>query len=95
MDLFRSKLLEVSRPVLLRTLAAAIGELTIEGRGFYEPERFDRLRETNEAIHRVAGHLRDLTNPEEKLTLSRLDGIVEQLRLLPSSVIEDLFRKLG
>jgi len=84
------------RPELLALLAAAIGELTIRGRYYYdEPDALVRLRETNEAIHCVAGHLRDLADHNEVLTSSRLDGIFEQLRLLPPSRILNLYWNLA
>jgi hypothetical protein len=52
------------RPELLLLLAAAITEITIFGRAHYDGEdALSHLRRTNEAIHRLAGHLRDLCDP--------------------------------
>lgn len=82
-------LLAISRPALLGFLGAAINELTVSGRYSYaEPDVAERLRETNEAIHRLAGHLRDLSDPGEALTASRIKGIMEQLKILPSSALQ-------
>ena len=74
-------------------LIRAITELTVRGRSYYDSADIgERLQETNEAIHRLAGHLRDLSNYEETLTASRADGVVEQLRLLTPSALSRLSR---
>jgi hypothetical protein len=67
-------------------------ELTIRNRYYYDsPDALARLREGNEAIHRLSGHLRDLLDPAEELTESRKDGIVEQLLLLSPPVLDRIF----
>jgi hypothetical protein len=91
MDQLRARLAAAQRPELLRLLGGLIVELTIRGRAHYdEADAAERLRETNEAIHRLAGHLRDLSNNEEMFTASRADGIVEQCGLLAPSTISRL-----
>jgi len=76
------------RAELLKLLARTITEITILGRDYYDDEDcVDHLRQTNEAIHRLAGHLRDLCNPDEAFTESRADAVRHVLALLhPSSV---------
>jgi hypothetical protein len=88
MEQLRARMESAERSELLALLATAINELTIHGRAHYDsPDMTDRLRETNEAVHRLAGHLRDLCDPNEAYTASRADGVAEQLRLLhPSSI---------
>lgn len=79
----RSKLSDAPRSDLLHSLSRAISEMTIRNRSFYDhADAADHLKEGNEAIHRLSGHLRDLLNPDEPLTESRKDGILEQLSLL-------------
>ncbi len=69
-------------------IAAAINELTVFGRGAYDQtDEIARLRSINEAVHRLAGHLRGLADPDEPMTLSRAEGVVEQLVLLPAGVV--------
>jgi hypothetical protein len=76
------------RPELLMLLAAAITEMTIWGRAHYDNEdSAGNLRQTNEAIHRLAGHLRSLCDPGVTFTESRAAGVGEQLALLPRSAI--------
>jgi hypothetical protein len=78
---------------LLKLLAQVINHMTIRGRSYYDsPDATVRLRETNEAIHQIAGHLRDLCDPNEVFTASREDGVAEQLRLLPPVSIDLLCR---
>ena len=76
------------RPELLKLLARTITEMTILGRSYYDEQGcVSHLRQTNEAIHRLAGHLRDLCDPDEAFTESRADGVRNILALLhPSSV---------
>ena len=84
----RSKLFDGPRSVVLVRLARGICELTIRNRASYDqPDALHRLIEGNEAIHRLNGHLHDLIDPDEELTESRKDGILEQLRLLPPSAL--------
>jgi hypothetical protein len=72
------------RESVLRFVASGIHGLTIRAGSFYdEPESWGRMRETNEAIHRLSGHLRALILPEEPLTESRVAGITRQVALLP------------
>jgi len=88
MEQLLARMASAKRLELLALLAAAINVLTIHGRAHYDsPDVIDRLRETNEAIHRLAGHLRDLCDPNEVYTASRADGVAEQLRLLHPSAI--------
>jgi len=76
--------------VLIR-LARGINELSIRNRAHYDqPDALHRLIQSNEAIHRLSGHLRDLIDPDEELTESRRDGILEQLQLLPPSALDRL-----
>jgi hypothetical protein len=78
--------------LLLQSLSQALMELTIRNRYYYDsPDALVRLREGNEAIHRLNGHLRDLLDPAEELTESRKDGIMEQLLLLPPPVLDRIF----
>jgi hypothetical protein len=87
-DNLKDKLLAAPRARLLRFLASAINLLTVEGRSRYdEPSEDDRLKQTNEAIHRLSGHLRDLCDEREEMTGSRADGMIESLGLLNSAVI--------
>lgn len=80
------------RPELLMLLATSIAEMTILGRGHYDDEDSSgRLRSTNEAIHRLAGHLRDLCDPDEAFTESRAAGIGGQLALLHPSAVARIY----
>ncbi|MGF1622527.1 MAG: hypothetical protein ACFCUR_18190 [Rhodomicrobiaceae bacterium] len=80
------------RPELLMFLAEVIMEMTIFRRLHYEAEDpAGHLRQTNEAIHRLAGHLRDLCDPDEAFTESRAAGIGEQLALLRPSTIARMY----
>ena len=83
---------EAKRPELLLLLAAAITEMTIFGRAHYDDEDSqNHLRRTNEAIHRLAGHLRDLCDPDEAFTESRAAGVGEQLAILHPSAIARIY----
>jgi hypothetical protein len=80
------------RAELLTLLAAAITEMTIFGRSRYDGEDAARhLRQTNEAIHRIAGHLRALCDPDELFTESRAAGVGEQLALLHPSAVARIY----
>jgi hypothetical protein len=93
MEQLRARLMNAERPELLRLLAAVIAELTVRGRSYYDsPDAVERLRETNEAIHRVTGHLRDLSDGEAIFTASRADGVMEQIRLLTPSTSSQFVR---
>ena len=92
MSILRTKLFDVPRPTLLLQLARGITELTIRSRYYYDqPDGKARLVEGNEAIHRLNGHLRDLLDPNEELTESRKDGIVEQLCVLSPPALDRIF----
>jgi hypothetical protein len=84
-DILRS----ADRGNVLRFLCQQINELTIYARANYDaPDSHKRLIETNEAIHHLLGHLRDLLKPSEELTASRAEGILEQAALLsPHSLL--------
>jgi hypothetical protein len=85
----RLRLLQLPRSALLRFLGSALMELTMNGRASYgRPDVAERLMETNEAIHHLSGHLRDLISPDETITESRMDGILEQLRAVPPSALQ-------
>ena len=72
------------RPTALAFVSAAIGALTVEARAAYgEPDAEARLTRINEAIHRLSGQARDLADPGEPLTMSRVNVIAEQLSVLP------------
>jgi hypothetical protein len=93
MEELRFRLLAATRPELLVFLAAAISDMTIYGRSHYDSaDAADRLRATNEAIHRLVGHLRDLIDLNEPCTESRVGGIAEQLGLLPPTAISRLLK---
>ncbi|GEM_PF-2078096 len=78
------RLMVVDRPAILLMLSELIQALTIRSRYFYDAsDALTGLQETNEAIHRVCGHLRDLIDPVEPMTVSRADGICEASELLP------------
>jgi len=92
MDHIKQRLGALERSRLLGLLCQLINELTIRSRFYYDqPDAADRMRETNEAIHRVSGHTRDLTNADEPFTASRADSIGEALKLLPPSALNRLF----
>lgn len=94
MNSLRSNLSELTRPLLLRSLSTALTELTIWNRYYYDsPDAHVRLRAGNEAIHRLNGHLRDLLDPEEALTESRMDGIAEQILLLSPNALDRIFHQ--
>ena len=87
-----NRMCAAKRPELLMLLAAAIAEITIFGRAHYDDEdSASHLRQTNEAIHRLAGHLRDLCDPDEAFTESRAAGVGEQLALLHPSAITRIY----
>ena len=76
------------RPELLMLIAATISEMTIFGRAHYDDkDPVGPLRQTNEAIHRLSGHLTSLADPTEVFSESRAAGIIEQLVLLPPAAI--------
>jgi hypothetical protein len=88
----RAQIAQVQRPELLKLLAAGINDMTICGRSHYDsPDMIDGLRRTNEAIHRLSGHLRDLCDPDETLTSSRAEAISELLGSYAPSAISRFF----
>lgn len=92
MDHIKQRLGEVERPRLLWLLSQLIHELTIRARFYYDqPDAAGRMQETNEAIHRVAGHTRDLTNADEPFTNSRAASIGEALKLLTPAALDRLY----
>jgi len=83
----------LSRDQLLKVLAALIGELTIQARAAgLEPDPVDELKAINEIIHRVAGHLRDLTDRNEPFTDSRCEAIAFVLARIGPNGLARLLR---
>jgi len=77
-----------TRPQLLILLSTAILEMTMLGRAHYaDKDPASYLRQTNEAVHRLAGHLCSLSDPAEAFTESRARGIGEQLGILHPSAV--------
>ena len=83
MTILQARLMAAARPAQLRFIASAINALTVRNRAYYGDRDFPRMMEGNEAVHRLSGHLRDLTDAGEELSESRADGICEQLGFLP------------
>ena len=87
-----ARLQAAERQELLMLLAATITEITILGRSHYDGEdAAGPLRQSNEAIHRIAVHLRDLCDPAEVFTDSRSAAIGAQLGLLHPSAVARIF----
>ncbi len=85
-------LMEIERPKLLLALCGIIHALTIRARSFYdEPDAVAGMRETNEEIHRVSGHMRALIDANEPLTPSRADGIAASAKLLTPAAMDRLY----
>lgn len=83
----------LTRENLLKMLSVSVHALTIAGRfHFQEPDELPRLRQINEAIHRLSGHLKDLCDPNEPYTPGRADGICLQLEILPQSSLKRLYK---
>lgn len=92
MDHIKQRLGAVERSRLLWLLSQLIHELTIRARFYYDqPDAAGGMQETNEAIHRVSSHTRDLTNPDEPFTASRADSIGEALKLLTPAALNRLY----
>jgi len=92
MDDIRQRLETIERTNLLRLLSQLIHELTIHARCYYEgPDAIGTMRETNEAIHRISGHLRDLIDVAEPFTSSRADSIGDYLKLFTPAALDRLF----
>lgn len=91
MESIKPRLMTIERVTLLAVLAKAIHELTIRAQSFYDqPSAIDGMRETNEAVHSVSGHLRDLIDANEPLTSSRAEAIVEAISLLTPAALNRL-----
>ena len=76
------------RPELLMLLASAITEMTIFGRVHYSAENSaGHFRQANEAIHQLAGNLRDLCDADETFTESRAAGVGACIALLHPTAI--------
>jgi hypothetical protein len=91
MDTLQQRLLRGDRTILLRFLSQLISQLTILARSHYDHPQSQRLLvETNEAVHRLAGHLRDLVDAGEPLTESRAEAISAHADLLSSLELERL-----
>jgi hypothetical protein len=92
MERIKQRLGIVERDTLLWVLCQAIHELTIRARFFYDqPDAAGEMQETNEAIHHVSGHLRDLIDRNEPFTSSRADGVGEALKLLTPTALDRLY----
>jgi hypothetical protein len=92
MNNLQQRLMTADRSTLLGMLAQVIHELTIRARYFYDrTDALEGMRETNEAIHHVSGHLRDLIDPIEPMTDSRADGIAAASELLPQRAITRIY----
>lgn len=82
----------IDRGTLVRVLAQTIHELTIDARAYYDqPDALNHVVRVNEAIHRLSGHLRNLTDNSEVCSLSRAEGVAENLQLLTPSALERVF----
>ncbi|HEY3812669.1 MAG TPA: hypothetical protein VGL66_05550 [Caulobacteraceae bacterium] len=83
MEDLKSHLRNASRPALLAFLANAMSELTLHGRSSGDDEHgHSKLKRINEAVHHLAGHMRDLFDHDEPVTDSRIDGMAEHLSVL-------------
>ena len=92
MDHIKQRLGGIERSRLLWLLSQLIHELTIRARFYYDqPDTAGSLQETNEAIHHVSGHTRDLTNADEPFTASRTESIGEALKLLTPAALNRLY----
>ena len=92
MAISEKRLLNVERNRLLGLIAAAIHEFTIVGRGAHLDRDLEAHYRTNEEIHRLSGHLRDLADPAEIVTESRAEAIAGGLGLLGADAITRLER---
>jgi hypothetical protein len=92
MNNLQQRLITADRSTFLVMLAQVIHELTIRARYFYDrTDALGGMRETNEAIHHVSGHLRDLIDPIEPMTAGRADSIVAASELLPQRAIARIY----
>lgn len=86
----------LERLQLCSLLASLLHELTIEGRSSYpEADGNYDFRPVNEAMHRLSGHLRDLLDPAEALTDSRVEAILGNAReVLTDSRLAAIFNRV-
>jgi ribonuclease HII len=85
----RDRLIVAPRDRQLRFLASAIHHFTLMARsGYGTPEPYQLMREVNESIHRLSGHLRDLTNATEPMTEDRADAIMASANHLHPGELE-------
>jgi hypothetical protein len=83
MEDLKPHLRDAARPAVLQFLANAMSELTLHGREAYDADHGpSTLKRVNEAIHHLAGHMRDLFDHDEPMTDSRIDGMAEHLEVL-------------
>ncbi|WP_109808532.1 hypothetical protein [Sphingosinithalassobacter portus] len=86
--MIRELLQTASRQQLLSYLAGAIHGFTIMAR---DPDLdADSKASINNRIHYLAGHLRDLIDPDEAFSALRLDGVVENVAALNSALARNL-----
>ena len=84
---------DIERQHLLSLISSIISEFTIVGRSHYDDaEPAVGLRQTNELIHRLAGHLSDLCDPHVQFTESRSAAISAALDKLDDSSITRILR---
>jgi hypothetical protein len=94
LEQIRKALSTLDRQKLLIFLAASIHALTITARYHYESlESFEHMREINEAIHRLSGHVRDLLNAQEPLLESRIESIIAILAILHVNALDRLYTR--
>ena len=92
MEDIEQRLMKIERPKLFLVLSGTINQLTIRARFFYDqPDAIVEMRKTNEAIHRVSGHMRDLIDASEPLTPSRTNCIAESSKLLTPAALDRLY----
>ena len=91
MMVLREKLQQTGRPSLLLYMVGAIHGFTIMARDDIGMK--ERLA-INNCIRYLAGHIAGLSDPAELLTDSRLDGIIEQIAGLNSSIAEQIEAEL-
>lgn len=88
----RAKLSQVERFRLLRYIASGIHGLTIMAR---DPEGSPEAKAAiNNRIHYLAGHLIGLADPNEPLTESRLNGVIELVGSLNRRLAENMLAQL-
>ena len=79
---------------MVHILSGLIHELTVRSRYFYdEPDSHRQMVGTNEAIHRIAGHLLYLQDARMGMTAGRAGGIAEAATLLSPEQVERLIQR--